>query len=211
VKAVQRFDPEKGSVFVSYAVPTIAGEIKRYLRDHGWMIRPPRHIQDLRTTIAKATPRLAQSLGRTPKAAELAAEVGAELGDVEEALTCHESLRPASIDAPSLGGEGLSLSETLAADDDELARFEAIDALAPACRRLSDREKHILYLRFFEERTQQQIGDVLGVTQMQVSRLLSGILKRLREDLSEDPQSFPAATAPADDASKSPARPRRAA
>lgn len=184
VKAASRFDQTKGDDFVSFAVPTIAGEIKRYLRDNGWFIRPPRHIQELRSAIFAAVPRITQELGRDPEPDELAAGLGERVERITEALGCQDSLRPASLDATVYDGGALTLGDTIGAQDPGLERAELAATLNTACHRLSNRERRILYLRFVMEQTQSEIARELGVTQMQVSRLLTKILARLREELS---------------------------
>jgi RNA polymerase sigma-B factor len=184
VKAVKGFDLSKGDDFVAYCAPTIAGEVKRYLRDHGWFVRPPRSVQELRGRIGEAQPRLMQELGRMPSVVELAQDLGEEVPKVDEALRSHESLRPASLDVVTAAVEEADpLVALLGTFDARLERIETLASMAPACRRLSARDRHILYLRFFEERTQAQIGQELKVTQMQVSRLLAQILERLRKDM----------------------------
>ncbi|WP_167043229.1 sigma-70 family RNA polymerase sigma factor [Salinibacterium sp. ZJ454] len=195
VKAAQRFDPEKGSDFVSFAVPTISGEIKRYLRDNGWFIRPPRHLQDLRTTITYASGQLVQELGRDPSSEELAQALGEPVAAIDEASRCHEYLRLVSLDAPVSDADQLALGETLGITDPGIDRTELVWVVRKACRCLTPRERRILFLRFFEERTQQQIADELGVTQMQVSRLLVAILARLRENILTPPGSPQAGSA----------------
>jgi RNA polymerase sigma-B factor len=184
VKAVKGFDLARGDDFVAYCAPTITGEIKRYLRDHGWFVRPPRAIQELRARIGEALPRLMQELGREPSAQELATCLGEDISKVEEAMASHESMRPSSLDAVAdSGDDNASLAETLGRSDEGLERAEVLATIGPVCRRLTPRERRIVYLRFFEERTQAQIGQELHVTQMQVSRLISQILSRLRDDL----------------------------
>lgn len=187
IKASERFDPRKGDDFVKFAVPTISGEIKRHLRDNGWVIRPPRHIQELRARATKSAPRLAQDLGRMPTGGELADALGESVEDVEEALNVGDSIRPASLDAPVAADETTTLVETLGGTDRDLERAETLAAIAPAFADLDARDKRILYLRFFEEQTQQEIAGQLGVTQMQVSRLLAKILGRLRQALQDVP------------------------
>jgi RNA polymerase sigma-B factor len=180
IKAVQRFNPARGVPFASFAIPTITGEIKRYLRDCCWVIRPPRHLQDLRTEAVRAAPVLAQRLGREPTARELAAELGAEESAVAEALTCSTSLRPESLDAPF---DGKSWGDTLPSPDNCIERSDDIVSLRAAVNALTPAEKELLYRRYFNEETQQQIGDHLGMTQMQVSRKLARILVLLQERL----------------------------
>lgn len=180
IKAVQRFNPARGVPFASFAIPTITGEIKRYLRDCCWVIRPPRHLQDLRTEAARAMPVLAQRLGREPTTGELARELDADEAAVREALTCQTSLRPESLDAPL---DGRSWGDTLPSADNCIERSDNIVSLRAAVNGLSPADKELLYRRYFEEETQQQIGEHLGMTQMQVSRKLARILVLLQERL----------------------------
>jgi RNA polymerase sigma-70 factor (sigma-B/F/G subfamily) len=185
-KAAQGFDPQRGHDFLSYAVPSIAGEVKRYFRDHGWTIRPPRRIQEVRQQISGAVAELSQELGRSPRPSELAKRVGVDAGDIEEALATEDAYAPASLDERGPHDDGLALVESLSYDDTDLARMEALATLGPAVQRLDVRQRHILYLRFFKGWKQREIAEELGVSQMQVSRLLSRILASLRTEL-EDP------------------------
>ncbi|WP_104165560.1 sigma-70 family RNA polymerase sigma factor [Arthrobacter sp. SX1312] len=180
IKAVQRFDPSRGIAFASFAVPTISGEIKRYLRDSCWVVRPPREVQDLRTEIARTAPALAQRLGREPTARELALELGRPEGRVLEAQACSSSLRPVSLDAPV---EGRAWADTLASDTWGAERSDDLISLRGAVNELSGSEKELLYRRYFMEQTQQGIGDDLRMSQMQVSRALARILVKLQKRL----------------------------
>lgn len=183
IKAVRGFDPERGYTFAAYAMPTVSGEVKRYLRDHSWVIRPPRHLQDLRTVLSAARPRLAQQLGREPSIPEMAVHLGHTESDVEEALNCQGSLRPESLDAPAASAEGRLLTETLGRTDSNLERAEELLTLRSLISDLTPREKEVLYRRYFDEQTQQQIADEVGLTQMQVSRMLARLLSQLRRRL----------------------------
>jgi RNA polymerase sigma-B factor len=184
MKACERFDPERGD-FVAFAVPTISGEVKRHLRDNGWMLRPPRSIQELRSRINAVSPALAQELGRTPTAADVAARLGEDRARVAEAMSARHGRNLDSLDAPVGDDEALTLADTVAAVDFEFERAEFAATLAPALRALSPRDKQIVYLRFVLEQTQQEIAAQLGVTQMQVSRLLRKLLANLRSAVSE--------------------------
>jgi RNA polymerase sigma-B factor len=183
VKAARRFDPDRGDDFVSFAVPTISGEIKRHLRDHGWFVRPPRPIQELTTSIARTVPAMLQDLGRQPSPEEIAVRLGRGAREVTAALGAVEGMRPVSLDAPGRDADGPTVGESVGAVDDRLEHAEAMAEVTAACRRLTARDRRIVYLRFYEERTQQEIASELGVTQMQVSRLLTRILACLREQL----------------------------
>jgi RNA polymerase sigma-B factor len=184
VKAARGFDSASGHEFLSYAVPTIRGEIKRHFRDHGWSVRPPRRIQELQGRIAIADSELSAALGRSPRPAEVADHLGTPLDDVLEALAADGCFTPTSLDRP-VGPEGdTTIGEMLGNDDRGRDAAEARVLLGPALRNLSERDRRILMLRFFRGWTQSEIAEDIGVTQMQVSRLLSRILEGLREELS---------------------------
>lgn len=183
VKAVSGFEPERGVHFVSYAVPTMSGEVKRYLRDHGWMIRPPRRLQELRAQVIAVKPELSQYLRREPRIDEIANALGQERHTVEEAMLCEGSLQPTSFDARTSDSDLRALSETLGAADENLDRAEEVAGLACALRELTSWERRLLHLRYFEDRTQQEIADEMGISQMQVSRVLTALLQRLRIQL----------------------------
>jgi len=183
VKAVHGFDPSYERDFLSYAVPTVTGEVKRYFRDYGWTVRPPRRVQELQAQISRAASELTQNLHRSPRPSEVAEFLGVEIDSVIEALAADGCFTPASLDVP-VGEDGAtSLGELLGEDDVDLARAEARILLAPAVRRLCTRDRRILELRFFHGWTQEQIAGDIGVTQMQVSRLLARILNDLRAEL----------------------------
>ena len=187
VKATHGYDPTSGHNFLSYCVPTIRGELKRHFRDLGWTVRPPRRIQELQARISAAEAELCFSLGRSPRPSELAAHLHEDLEEVTEALATDGCFTPASLDKP-VGAEGeTALGEMLGGEDEAQSAAEARVVLAPVVRRLCERDRRILMLRFFRGWTQQEIADDIGVTQMQVSRLLSRILTELREQIDEPP------------------------
>lgn len=186
-KAVRGFDPDKSDEFLKYAVPTITGEVKRYFRDSAWTVRPPRRIQELQSSISKASAELNQDLGRSPRPSELAAYLEVSIEDVTEALASDGCFTPSSLDDRGPSDDGFALAEMLGEDDHDLDRAEVVALLRPACRNLKARDQHILFLRFFHGWTQAQIAEELGVTQMQVSRLLSRILTSLRAELTDQP------------------------
>lgn len=196
VKAVRGFDPDYGRDFLSYAVPTITGEVKRYFRDHGWTVRPPRRIQELQAEVARVSHELSQALGHSPTAVEVADELGVDADQVIEALGADGCFTPSSLDVP-VGEDGAATLGDLLDDgegDREQAAVDARVALAPVVRRLAERDRRILQLRFFSGWTQQQIASDIGVTQMQVSRLLSRILADLRRQLASTPAGGDAST-----------------
>lgn len=183
VKAVRGYDPERGREFLGYAVPTIRGELRRHFRDAGWVVRPPRRIQELQARLWAADAELTQQLHRSPTAAELAKELGVSVDDVLESLSADGCFAPSSLDAPAADSDSGSLAERLGCEDDEYGRCEARMMLAEAVRGLGERDRTIVRLRFFEGWTQQQIGEEVGVSQMQVSRLLTRILTDLRASI----------------------------
>jgi RNA polymerase sigma-B factor len=185
-KAARRFDPEAGHDFLSYAVPTIRGELRRYFRDNGWMVRPPRKVQELQGRVFAAEAELAAALGRSPSVSEVAHHLDAPLRDVEEALSAEGCFVPTSLDK-SVGGESTTtIGDLLGGPDTDTEAVEARVVLAPVVRRLSERDRKVLRLRFYDDCTQREIADAIGVTQTQVSRVLTRIMRELRENV-EDP------------------------
>lgn len=182
-KAVQRFDPYRGHDFLSFAVPTIRGEVKRYFRDNGWTVRLPRGMQELRQRIGPAVDELSQRLHRAPRPSEIAEHLGVNEGDVCEALATDGCYTPSSLDDRGTDNNAADHAVVLGQDDSGLLRAEAVALLGPLCRRLRPRERHLLYLRFFRGWTQSEIAAELGLSQMQISRLLSGLLARLRAEV----------------------------
>ena len=186
VKAVNRWDSSHGKPLLTYAVPTIRGELQRHFRDHGWTVRPPRRVQELQWEVSACLSELTQDLGREPSDAEVQERLGVTDEEYADAVTAFGCFQPTSLDQP-MGPEAASTLGDLIPDQagdvagvDELAAADARATLGPAVRTLPSRDRRILYLRFFEEQTQEQIGRELGVTQMQVSRLLARILRDLR-------------------------------
>ncbi len=182
VKAAARFDPDGGHDFLAYAVPTIRGEVRRHFRDACWMVRPPRRVQELQARITVAESELALQLGCLPTPSQLASHLGEPESVVVEALTANGCFHASSLDAPVQDGSS-SLVDLLAVEDGEQEALEARLALAPLVRRLAPRDREILTMRFFEDRTQAEIAESVGVTQSQVSRTLTRILDALRAGL----------------------------
>ncbi|MZF57599.1 SigB/SigF/SigG family RNA polymerase sigma factor [Streptomyces sp. SID5594] len=183
VKAVDRYDPARGKAFETYAVPTVTGEIKRHFRDHTWDVHVPRRVQDLRNRVRTARRDLAQRLGgRAPTCAEIAAESGLAEEDVLLGLEALESYSALSLDAEPAGGEGsgATLADRLGSSDHALDVAVDREAVKPELRRLPERERTILYLRYFRDMTQLGIAERLGISQMHVSRLISRSCERVR-------------------------------
>jgi RNA polymerase sigma-B factor len=187
IKAVDRFDPERGVEFSTYATPTIVGEIKRHFRDKGWAIRVPRRLQELRMSIGAATAELSQRSGRAPTIGELAAHLGVSEDEVIEGLEGAQAYSTSSLDAP-LGGDDDApmLADRLGDIDPEIESIEYRESLKPLLAALPSRERRILALRFFHGMTQSQIAEEVGISQMHVSRLLAKSLSTLRAGLAEE-------------------------
>lgn len=183
VRVAHTYDHSGGHDFLSYAVPCIRGEVRRHFRDVGWMVRPPRRVQELQSRIASAESGLSSELGHPPTVDELADDLDASPEDVVEALAANGCFTPTSLDQVVHEDASSTLGDLLGVEESGMAAAEARVVLAPALRRLDERDRAIVRMRFFGQRTQQEIADEIGVTQMQVSRLLSRIFKDLREDV----------------------------
>jgi RNA polymerase sigma-B factor len=188
VLAIQRFDPERGSDFISFARPTVQGEIRRYFRDKRRWIRLPRRLQTTKAVLAAGTEKLTHQLGRGPTVAELARELAVDEELVLEAMTVDDHFTPLSLDTPTGADEGdtWTLAETIGCLDTTIDLFLDCHALAPALAALSERDRTLIELRFFHDMTQGEIGQVLGCSQMHVSRLLARVLGQLRESMLEN-------------------------
>ncbi|GAC1322354.1 MAG: hypothetical protein NVSMB25_17390 [Thermoleophilaceae bacterium] len=182
VKAVDRFDPSRGTAFSSYAVPTILGELKRYFRDAGWAVHVPRGMQERVMSINGAVTRLSRELGRSPTPSEIALDVGEDAEHVLEALEASIAYDAVSLDTPRTGDEGDAdtYAETVGAVDERLELVEYTTAIAPTVQALPARDRLVLKLRFEDDLTQLEIAERIGVSQMHVSRLIRRALKRLR-------------------------------
>ena len=181
LKAIDRLDPERDVKFSTFATITIIGELKRHLRDKGWAVRVPRPIQELAVRINRLVPDMTQELGRSPTVAELSKATGSNEEDVLEALDASRAYTADSLDAPTGGDDDFSPADTLAEPDDRFESLESWQMVAPLIKQLPERERTILYLRFFEEKTQSEIATTLGISQMHVSRLLAKTIAVLRE------------------------------
>jgi RNA polymerase sigma-B factor len=190
VKAVNNYDPSTGYHFMSYVVPSIAGEVKRHFRDQGWMVRPPRPVQELQTQVLREQLRTDPRDGRPPSEGEIAARLDVPVAAVHEALLARGCFTPSSLDARLAHPDGITLGETLA-DSDAGEGYEAAEAratLAPVLGTLNADERELLRMRFVEGRTQRDIGAELGITQTHVSRRLTKLMHQLRAVL-EDSES----------------------
>ncbi|MFF3320647.1 RNA polymerase sigma factor SigF [Streptomyces sp. NPDC002889] len=183
IKSVDRFDPERGVEFSTYATPTVVGEIKRHFRDKGWAVRVPRRLQELRLALTTATAELSQQHGRSPTVHELAERLGISEEEVLEGLESANAYSTLSLDVPDTDDESPAVADTLGAEDEALEGVEYRESLKPLLEDLPPREKRILLLRFFGNMTQSQIAQEVGISQMHVSRLLARTLAQLREKL----------------------------
>jgi RNA polymerase sigma-B factor len=187
LKAVDRFEPERGVELATYATPTVVGEIKRHFRDKGWAIRVPRRLQELRMTLGQATAELSQRTGSSPTVAELAQHLGISEEEVLEGLEGAQAYSYTSLDAHvGSSDDSTSLVDLMGADDPQIETIEYRESLRPLLAELPARERRILVLRFFHGMTQTQISEEVGISQMHVSRLLAKSLAVLREGLLED-------------------------
>jgi RNA polymerase sigma-B factor len=182
IKAIDRFDPQREIAFSSYAVPTILGEIKRHFRDRTWAVRVPRDLQELTLRVDRAVGALSDELRRQPSVAEIAAAVGADEEQVLEALQAGGAYRAVSIDAPRGAGddEAATLADSFGVAEDGFDRAEDRATLEHLLTTVTSRERDVLRMRFAEDMTQAEIGAVIGVSQMQVSRVIRQALSRLR-------------------------------
>jgi RNA polymerase sigma-B factor len=181
IKAIDRFEPGRGTKFTSYAAPTILGELKRHFRDKGWALHVPRDLQERTLAVSRATESLSKELGRSPKVREVAAEIGCSAEQVLEAQEAAASYEAASLDAPTArdDDEAASLIDLMGDEDTSYQLVEARDAIASTWRALPDVERQVLELRFMHDLTQREIGEQIGYSQMHVSRLLRRALDRL--------------------------------
>ncbi len=186
VKATRGYRVGEGPSFLAYAVPTISGEVKRHFRDFSWMVRPPRRIQELRSAVMWATSEHVQEQGRAPTHAELAGLLGVAENELAEAARADRCFTALSLEDPGAAGNAPVPTDLLADGADDFARVEDVAFLQPALRSLCERDRRILALRFVAGCTQEEIGTQIGVSQMQVSRLLTRILRDLRRELSTE-------------------------
>jgi RNA polymerase sigma-B factor len=185
VNAVNRYDAGAGTHFLSFAVPTVMGEVRRHFRDNGWAVHTPRRLKELHLQLGAAAAELTQRLGRAPTATELAAELGLEREEVVEGMIAGNSYSAVSMDAGPTGADDdlPPLAAKLGSEDPNLATIENREALSALVNQLPERLRAVLIMRFFESLTQSEIAERIGVSQMQVSRLLAQALARLRSGM----------------------------
>jgi len=192
VKAVDRFDPDRGTRFSSFAIPTITGELRRHFRATAWSLHVPRALQEDVLVLRQASQRLGQRLGRAPTVRELAEHTGRDLEAVAEALDAHSVQATASLDQPRTTQEegDATLAELIGREDDRLDLVEHQATVGPLIRALPERQREILFLRFACDMTQSEIAERIGCSQMQISRLLRRAIARLSQ-VSDMPQPLP--------------------
>ena len=182
VKAIDRYDPARGYAFSSFAVPTIAGELKRYFRDHSWTVRPPRDLQEVTLRVETALTRLTQQLDRSPTTHELATAAGLDDEQVLEAMQARRGRSGVSLQSPQgEASDAMTLGDTIGADDPDLERAEQRAVLDDLLKTVPTRAREMVRLRFEEDMTQAEIGEIFGVSQMQVSRILRQTIDQLRQ------------------------------
>jgi RNA polymerase sigma-B factor len=188
IKSIDRFDQSRGVAFSTFATPTIIGELKRHFRDRTWLVRVPRPLQEMRARLVTAKETLSQDLGRSPTIAELARHLDLTEEEVLEGLDAANAYSATSLDAPHDPSSpmGITLEERLGAADDAFELVEKRRCVAPLLDELPERERRIIFLRFFRDKTQAEIGEELGISQMHVSRLLNDTLAKLHARLVTD-------------------------
>lgn len=189
IKAIERFDPDLGYEFTTFATLTVAGEIKRHFRDKGTAIRFPRRLQELHQSVLSVNEQMKNELGREPTVTELAERLGVTPDDVTETMEMGPAYVPVSLDQPIAAGDGQesrSVAEQIGGADPELDRVEMRDVLERAMENLTPRERAIMAMRFYEQMSQSEIARRLGISQMHVSRLQRAALEQLRKYLPEE-------------------------
>ena len=182
IKAIDRFDPERGSELAAFAAPTILGEIRRHFRDRAWSVHVPRRLKEGHAAVTRAVEDLTGRLGRSPSVAEIAAETGLDQEEVLDATAAGEAFRPLSLSAPRPGGDDASDLLDPGAPDEGYEVADGRAVLSRGMRMLPARERVILHLRFAEGLTQSEIAARVGISQMHVSRLIRRALERLRQE-----------------------------
>ncbi|MER7660130.1 SigB/SigF/SigG family RNA polymerase sigma factor [Streptomyces sp. NPDC096193] len=199
IKAINRFDTERGVEFACFALPTIVGEMKRFFRDTSWAVRVPRRLQELRIDLAKAVDVMEQDLGRRPTTAELAERLAITEEEIVEGERASNGYVARSLDVPANEDDGTvgALTRNLGCEDRSYDIVDCLESLKPLIAALDERDRLVLSLRFGDELTQSEIGDRLGLSQMHVSRLLARILGTLRDGLLSDEPPAEGPTEPA--------------
>jgi RNA polymerase sigma-B factor len=187
VKAIDRYDAEFRVPLRTYAIPTMFGEVRRYLRDHAWAVRVPRPLQERVLDVSKAVERLSAAAGRAPTPQEVADEIGCDLEEALEALQAGGAYNAVSLDSPAtaLDDGERTLADSIGYEDERLAHAEDVVALRSLRDVLDDRDRQVLHLRFVEDLTQTEIAKRMGVSQMQISRLIRRALGRLGDRFAE--------------------------
>jgi RNA polymerase sigma-B factor len=187
VKAIDRFDPHAGHRFISFAAPNVSGEIKRHFRDHSWAVHVPRAAQELAAKVHIAQRRWSDTVGREPSVQELCAELGEPADRIVDAITAGRAYRAAPLERPAADGDGL-IHELHGREDPGFGAVEDRHYVAQATRALDPRSRRVVEERFYDERLQREIAGGIGVSQMQVSRILDNALRRMREGLEASPE-----------------------
>lgn len=186
MNAINRFDPEKGPSFIGFAIPTMMGEVRRHFRDYSWGMRVPRRLRELHVQIIRTTADLVQKLGRAPTARELSEELGVAHDEVVECLVAGDAYQLESLDAPvgaDNSGRTRLVADAVGAIDPQIDHITNREAVRSLIADLPERDREVLHMRFFESMTQSQIAKRIGVSQMQVSRILANTLTSLRDQL----------------------------
>ena len=189
VKAIDRFDPERGTAFSTFAVPTILGELKRHFRDRGWSVHVPRDVQERILKVERAMAELPAKLGHAPTVQEIGERIEASDEEVLEAMHASQGHHAVSLDATSTMGDGDEpgpLRDRIGSEDLSFDTVEYGEAIAPVLREISERDRTVLHLRFVEDLTQSEIADRVGVSQMHVSRILRATIEKLRQRIPEE-------------------------
>jgi RNA polymerase sigma-B factor len=189
VKAIDRFDPERGTAFSTFAVPTILGELKRHFRDRGWSVHVPRDVQERILKVERAMAELPAKLGHSPTVQEIGKRIEATDEEVLEAMHASQGHHAVSLDATSTMGDGDEpgpLRDRIGAEDLSFDTVEYGEAIGPVLQEISDRDRKVLHLRFVEDMTQSEIADQVGVSQMHVSRILRATVEKLRQRIPEE-------------------------
>jgi RNA polymerase sigma-B factor len=189
VKAIDRFDPARGTAFSTFAVPTILGELKRHFRDRGWSVHVPRDVQERILKVEKAMAELPAKLGHSPTVQEIAARIEATDEEVLEAMHAAQGHHAVSLDATSTMGDGDEpgpLRDRIGEEDLAFETVEYGEAIGPVLNEISERDRKVLHLRFVEDMTQSEIAERVGVSQMHVSRILRATIERLRQRIPDE-------------------------